>query len=140
MEYLKQHYLDEMLSLSIDLGIRDYRDEKINIRFRRECEDMIDELKGKFNGMSIDINKKIELERLEQERSIPLRDIIYELPPFIAITSVLPNLELEDSLIMGDEHICTIPKKESDEFIKSSVEDLVPIPSESEDTSGSDSE
>ncbi|GKA87128.1 hypothetical protein Tco_0808839, partial [Tanacetum coccineum] len=33
-----------------------------------------------------------------------------------------------------------IPEKESDEFIKSSVEDLVPIPSESEDTSGSDSE
>nr|GEV69714.1 hypothetical protein [Tanacetum cinerariifolium] len=31
-------------------------------------------------------------------------------------------------------------KKESDEVIKSSVEDLVPIPSESEDTSGSDSE
>ncbi|GKE12477.1 hypothetical protein Tco_1416028 [Tanacetum coccineum] len=41
---------------------------------------------------------------------------------------------------MGDEHLSTIPKKESDEFIKSSVEDLVPIPSESEDTSDSDSE
>ncbi|GJS48426.1 hypothetical protein Tco_0598547 [Tanacetum coccineum] len=39
---------------------------------------------------------------------------------------------------MGDENLSTIPKKESDEFIKSSVEDLVPIPSESEDTSGSD--
>nr|GEX42644.1 xylulose kinase-1 [Tanacetum cinerariifolium] len=33
-----------------------------------------------------------------------------------------------------------IPKKESNEFIKSSVEDLVPIPSESDDTSGSDSD
>ncbi|GJS81287.1 hypothetical protein Tco_0747828 [Tanacetum coccineum] len=41
---------------------------------------------------------------------------------------------------MGDEHLSTIPKKESDEFIKSSVEDLVPVPSESEDTSESDSE
>ncbi|GKB15452.1 hypothetical protein Tco_0849375 [Tanacetum coccineum] len=41
---------------------------------------------------------------------------------------------------MGDEHLGTIPKKESDEVIKSSVEDLVPIPSESEDTSESDSE
>ncbi|GJR98649.1 hypothetical protein Tco_0270823 [Tanacetum coccineum] len=46
----------------------------------------------------------------------------------------------EDSLIMGNEELSTIPEKESDEFIKSSVEDLVPIPSESEDTSGSDSE
>ncbi|GKB16714.1 hypothetical protein Tco_0850637 [Tanacetum coccineum] len=41
---------------------------------------------------------------------------------------------------MGDENLSTIPEKESDEFIKSSVEDLVPIPSEFEDTSDSDSE
>ncbi|GJT36262.1 hypothetical protein Tco_0926681 [Tanacetum coccineum] len=33
---------------------------------------------------------------------------------------------------MGDKHLNTIPETESDEFIKSSVEDLVPIPSESE--------
>ncbi|GKD86302.1 hypothetical protein Tco_1357456, partial [Tanacetum coccineum] len=33
---------------------------------------------------------------------------------------------------MGDEHLDTIPETESDEVIKSSVEDLVPIPSESE--------
>ncbi|GJR62400.1 hypothetical protein Tco_1504562 [Tanacetum coccineum] len=58
----------------------------------------------------------------------------------MAITPILPILEPEDSLIMGDEHLSTIPKKESDEFIKSSVEDLVPIPSESKDTSGNDSE
>ncbi|GJU35303.1 hypothetical protein Tco_1183657 [Tanacetum coccineum] len=41
---------------------------------------------------------------------------------------------------MGDEHLSTIPKKESDEVIKSSVENLVPISSEFEDTSESDSE
>ncbi|GJY52906.1 hypothetical protein Tco_0444570 [Tanacetum coccineum] len=33
---------------------------------------------------------------------------------------------------MGDEHLDTIPATESDEVIKSSVEDLVPIPSEPE--------
>ncbi|GJW71087.1 hypothetical protein Tco_0128004 [Tanacetum coccineum] len=32
---------------------------------------------------------------------------------------------------MGDKHLSTIPETESDEVIKSSVEDLVPIPSES---------
>nr|GEV80000.1 reverse transcriptase domain-containing protein [Tanacetum cinerariifolium] len=48
--------------------------------------------------------------------------------------------DLEDSVIMRNEELNTIPEKESDEFIKSSVEDSVPIPSESEDTSGSDSE
>ncbi|GKD19323.1 hypothetical protein Tco_1208481 [Tanacetum coccineum] len=41
---------------------------------------------------------------------------------------------------MGNEELSTIPEKESDKFIKSSVEELIPIPRESEDTSGSDSE
>nr|GEW94217.1 hypothetical protein [Tanacetum cinerariifolium] len=36
---------------------------------------------------------------------------------------------------MGDEHLSTIPETESDEVIKSSVKNLVPIPSESEVTS-----
>ncbi|GJS68451.1 hypothetical protein Tco_0683016 [Tanacetum coccineum] len=57
-----------------------------------------------------------------------------------AITPVLPTREPEDSLIMGDEHLDTIPEKESDELIKSSVENLVPIPSESEDFSENESE
>nr|GEZ30021.1 hypothetical protein [Tanacetum cinerariifolium] len=36
---------------------------------------------------------------------------------------------------MRNEELSTIPEKETDEVIKSSVEDFVPIPSESEDTS-----
>nr|GFA79276.1 hypothetical protein [Tanacetum cinerariifolium] len=39
---------------------------------------------------------------------------------------------------MGDEHLDTIPEKESDEFIKSYVETLVPNPSEFEDESKCD--
>ncbi|GJS70848.1 hypothetical protein Tco_0703689 [Tanacetum coccineum] len=146
--------------------IKDYRNEKIDIRFRRECESLIDELKGKFNGMSIEINKKEELQYLEQvtnlstypsqhfksfcydddddydyeASTIPLNEIDSQIPLSMAITPVLPTLELENSLIIGDEHLSTIPEKESDEFIKSSVEDFVPIPSESEDTFGSNSE
>ncbi|GJU29458.1 hypothetical protein Tco_1173047 [Tanacetum coccineum] len=76
----------------------------------------------------------------DEESTIPLNEITSQIPPSIAITPVLPTMEPEDSLSMGDEHLSTIPEKESDELIKSSVEDLVPIPSESEDTSGSDSE
>ncbi|GKC13358.1 hypothetical protein Tco_1010140 [Tanacetum coccineum] len=48
-----------------------------------------------------------------------------------AITPDLSTEEPDNSLSMGDEHLDTIPKMESDEVIKSSVEDLVPIPSES---------
>ncbi|GJZ36643.1 hypothetical protein Tco_0582834 [Tanacetum coccineum] len=49
-------------------------------------------------------------------------------------------MEPEDSLIMENEELSTIPEKESNEVIKSSVEDLVLILSKSEDTSESDSE
>nr|GEZ77066.1 hypothetical protein [Tanacetum cinerariifolium] len=50
----------------------------------------------------------------------------------IAITHVLSTEEPIDSLSMGDEHLDTILATESHEVIKSSVENLVPIPSESE--------
>ncbi|GJR17767.1 hypothetical protein Tco_0966294 [Tanacetum coccineum] len=49
----------------------------------------------------------------------------------IAITPILSTEEPVNSLIMEDEHLDTISATESDEFIKSSVEILVPIPSES---------
>nr|GFA24897.1 hypothetical protein [Tanacetum cinerariifolium] len=41
---------------------------------------------------------------------------------------VLSTEESDNSLSMGDEHLDTIPATESDKFIKSSVEDLIPIP------------
>ncbi|GJS85512.1 hypothetical protein Tco_0752053 [Tanacetum coccineum] len=59
--------------------------------------------------------------------SIPLKDIIISgLPPCVAITTVLFTEEPVDSLIMEDEHLDTIPETESDELIKSSVEEFVP--------------
>nr|GFA25303.1 hypothetical protein [Tanacetum cinerariifolium] len=50
----------------------------------------------------------------------------------IAITPVLSTEETDNSLSMRDEHLDTISATESDKVIKSSVEDLVSIPSESE--------
>nr|GEW93591.1 hypothetical protein [Tanacetum cinerariifolium] len=79
----------------------------------------------------------------DEEKTIPLCDIISQLPPSIVITpspSVLPIKDPKDSLVMRNEELSTILEMESDEVIKSSVEDLVPILSESKDTSGSDSE
>nr|GEV83158.1 hypothetical protein [Tanacetum cinerariifolium] len=55
-------------------------------------------------------------------------NIISELPPYSADTLSEPI----DSLSMGDEHPDPILATKSDEFIKSSVENLVPNPSESE--------
>nr|GEX37932.1 hypothetical protein [Tanacetum cinerariifolium] len=58
----------------------------------------------------------------------------------MTITPDLPTEELEYSLSMRDEHLSTIPKTESNEVIKSSVKNLVPIPSESKVTSDNESE
>nr|GFA60117.1 hypothetical protein [Tanacetum cinerariifolium] len=50
----------------------------------------------------------------------------------IAITPILSTEEPDNSLSMGDEHLDIILEMESNELIKSSVENLFPIPSESE--------
>nr|GEZ05089.1 hypothetical protein [Tanacetum cinerariifolium] len=52
-------------------------------------------------------------------------------------SAITPNKPVE-SLSMGDEHLNTILATESDEFIKSCVENLVPNPSESEGENGCD--
>ncbi|GKD76986.1 hypothetical protein Tco_1339607, partial [Tanacetum coccineum] len=156
-----------------DFERRNLKIQKMNIKFRggllglKRLHGFLEVIaaKGKFNAMSIEINKKKKLRQLEQaanlstytsepsrhfnsfyddddyeESTIPLNEIVSQIPTYIAIIPVLPTLEPEDSLIMGNEELSTIPEKESDEFIKSSVEDLVPILSESEDTFGSYSE
>nr|GFA74838.1 hypothetical protein [Tanacetum cinerariifolium] len=57
---------------------------------------------------------------------------IAELKENFNVTPSLLIKEPENSLSMGDEHLDTILATKSDEFIKSSIENLVPIPSESE--------
>nr|GEW49706.1 hypothetical protein [Tanacetum cinerariifolium] len=72
----------------------------------------------------------------DEERSDSLDDnIIFGFPLFSTITPNEPVLsieELDNSLSMEDEHLDTILATKSDEFIKSSVENLIPIPSEFE--------
>nr|GFA46636.1 hypothetical protein [Tanacetum cinerariifolium] len=82
--------------------------------------------------------KKQEEKRIEEEQAAKAR--YWKIPACCdddndynsAITPVLSTKETDNSLSMGDEHLDTIPATKSDEVIKSSVEDLVPIPSESE--------
>ncbi|GJX63806.1 hypothetical protein Tco_0296706 [Tanacetum coccineum] len=85
-----------------------------------------------------EILKQREEMRIEREQAANLAGYLENSSK--VITPDLPAEEPEDSLIMGDEHLNTIPEKKSDEVITSSVEDLVRIPSESEDTSVSDSD
>nr|GEW55485.1 hypothetical protein [Tanacetum cinerariifolium] len=55
-------------------------------------------------------------------------NIVFEFPPYSAVTPTEPI----DSLSMGDEHLDTIPATESDEFIKTCVENVILNLSESE--------
>nr|GEW73395.1 hypothetical protein [Tanacetum cinerariifolium] len=82
--------------------------------------------------------KKQEEKRIEEEQAAKAR--YWKIPAScdddddynFAITPVLSTEETDNSLSMGDEHLDTIPATESDEVIKSSVEELVSILSESE--------
>ncbi|GJW87748.1 hypothetical protein Tco_0163088 [Tanacetum coccineum] len=76
---------------------------------------------------------------IHKENIIPLNKMP-QISPSIALAPVFSIMEPEDSLGMGDEHLNTILEKESDEFIKSSVENLVPILSESKDISDDECE
>ncbi|GJX86983.1 hypothetical protein Tco_0337757 [Tanacetum coccineum] len=128
---------DEIKYITNDLSYKRFRGEKIDDEYERDCEIKIKQLLQDYNGLDIEMRKK------ERDDSIPLRDIIDRYSPSVAITSsppVLPTREPEDSLIMGDEHLETILEKESDELIKSIVENLVPIPRESKVTSDNESE
>nr|GEZ04638.1 hypothetical protein [Tanacetum cinerariifolium] len=126
MEDLKQQYLDELKRLS-------------NLEYRKEIK--IGELTENFNGMSIEIRKKEKLLQQEQwaylstHPSEHLNSFCYDDDDedyTLTVTPVLFTQEPDNSLSMGDEHLDTILATESDEFIKSSVENLIPIPSESE--------
>ncbi|GKB73360.1 hypothetical protein Tco_0934772 [Tanacetum coccineum] len=61
-------------------------------------------------------------------------------PTYTPSLPFLATMEPTNTLLMGDEVISTTPTRENDEFIKSSVDDLVPIPRESEVTSDSNLE
>nr|GEU30955.1 hypothetical protein [Tanacetum cinerariifolium] len=68
---------------------------------------------------------------IHNENIIPLN----KTPQISSVNAITPDLPTEEpkySLSMGDEHLSTIPEMKSDEVIKSSVENLVLILSESE--------
>nr|GEV18925.1 hypothetical protein [Tanacetum cinerariifolium] len=116
MEDLKQQYLDEMKSL-------------INSEYHDEIK--IDELKGNFDRMSIEINKKEKLQQLEQVANLStypskrFNSFCYDDDDDEDYTVVItPDFSITDSLIMKNEHLDTIPETKSDEFIKSSIENL----------------
>ncbi|GJS92656.1 reverse transcriptase domain-containing protein [Tanacetum coccineum] len=151
-EQLVDYKIKEIINA---LGYKRFRGEKIDEEYERDCEIRIRKLKQDFNEWGSKVRKKEQAYEEEKyyaacrymlsvtcddgDDYIPLGDIIARYSTSKSITPDLPIQEPNNSLNMGDEHLNTIPAMESDEVIKSSVENLVPIPSEfegmSDDTS-----
>ncbi|GKA00475.1 hypothetical protein Tco_0673025 [Tanacetum coccineum] len=92
-------------------------------------------------NVQAEINRLQEMLHLRNSNQDPLVDL-YDLEGSDEGDMEIDSLTKEplDTLLMGDEVISTIPAREIDEFIKFSVDDLVPIPRESEVTSDSNLE
>nr|GEV46827.1 hypothetical protein [Tanacetum cinerariifolium] len=115
----KQNMEDTMIEL-----LEDCRQKEICC-MHNDVEDLIESV---LNSKLLSINLKSQ--RLDKEKQ-EVKNIVEQSPK--------RRTQPEYSLSMRDEHISTIPEMESDEVIKSSVENLVPIPSESEVTSDNES-
>ncbi|GJZ12626.1 hypothetical protein Tco_0547856 [Tanacetum coccineum] len=139
----------EMNEIINNLGIKRFRGGEIDEDYERDCEIRIRKLKQDFNIWGSEVRQILEQAYEEEKYAaacrymlsvtcddeddyIPLGDIIARNSTSKAITPDLPIQEPDNSLKMGDEHLDTILATESDEVIKSSVENLVPIPSEFE--------
>ncbi|GKE80765.1 hypothetical protein Tco_1550765 [Tanacetum coccineum] len=139
-----------------DLGYKRFRGEKIDKEYERDCEIRIRKLKQDSNEWGSEVRKKeqayneeqysaarrrmLSIPFVDEDDYIPLGDIIARYSTSKAVTPDLPFEEPANSLNMGDEHLSTIPEMESDEVIKSSVENLVPITSEFEGISNDTSD
>ncbi|GJZ67302.1 hypothetical protein Tco_0630542 [Tanacetum coccineum] len=142
----EQQLVDRKIKeITNDLGIRRFRGEEIDEEYERDCEIRIRKLKQDFNIWGSEVRKKEKAYEDEKYAaacrymlSITCDDEDDYIP--LAITTDLPIEEPDNSLKMGDEHLDTIPATESDEVIKSSVENLVPIPSKFEGISADTSD
>nr|GFC49752.1 hypothetical protein [Tanacetum cinerariifolium] len=85
------------------------------------------------------VQKKLEEKRIEEEQAAQAQNS--KIPVCFDddddYSAITPNKPI-GSLSMWDEHLDTNPETESDEFIKSCVETIVPNPSESEGENGCD--
>nr|GEW87849.1 hypothetical protein [Tanacetum cinerariifolium] len=102
---------------------------------------LMEQLTSTCDMVSQFIQKKEEEKKIEEDQAANARywniPACYDDDDDDYAFAIIPN-EPVNSLSMGDEHLDTISAIKSDEFIKSSVENLVPILSESEGESECD--
>nr|GEW83781.1 hypothetical protein [Tanacetum cinerariifolium] len=121
---------------SNSFGFDQFLPQQLPVIVQTPLEESMKNLRITFQDWSKNIQQKKEEEEKQIAEEQAAKARYWKISNFydddedytIAITPKEPD----NSLSMGDEHLDTIPATESDEFIKSSVENLVPNPSESE--------
>nr|GEW13694.1 hypothetical protein [Tanacetum cinerariifolium] len=110
------------------------------LSFRPMLMEQMEQLTSMYEMFCQFIQKKQEEKQIEEEQAAKAQNskILVCYDDDDDYNSAITPDEIIDSLSMGDEHLDTISATESDEFIKSSVENLVPNPSESEGENGCD--
>ncbi|GJV79802.1 hypothetical protein Tco_1515672 [Tanacetum coccineum] len=106
---------------------------------KHRCLDKVKEMKRYRSEKIDDLKKYLEMINLRNSNQDPPVDL-YDLKGSDEGDNKIDPLTMElfDTFLMGDKVISTTPERENDEFINSSVDDLVPIPKESEVTSIND--
>nr|GEV11136.1 hypothetical protein [Tanacetum cinerariifolium] len=138
---------DRVFEIKDVLGTKQYKPEDIQELFRQllnDVQNIHEELAEYINTPELFRQLSNDVQNINEELAEYINTLGWNRPAFydddddddvdytIAIAPILSTKEPVDFLSMGDEHLDTIPATESDEVIKSSVEDLIPIPSESE--------
>ncbi|GJZ10950.1 hypothetical protein Tco_0545709 [Tanacetum coccineum] len=109
-----------------------------------ESQKQFDKIQEQFNINQEKLNMNVQNELNRHQEMLNLRNSNQDPPVDLYYLEGSDEGDLEigsltkepsDTLLMGDEVISTTLERENDEFIKSSVDDLVPIPRESEVTS-----
>ncbi|GJR80142.1 hypothetical protein Tco_0150927 [Tanacetum coccineum] len=133
MEDLKQHYLDEMLSLSNQIQIKDYRNEKIDIHFRRECEITIDELKDVIpDSIQSLLNRANSIIFLIEDFAGELAPI-NPIPPGIVEADPEKDIRLIEKLL-NDDSSPHSPEELNSEIPDAIIESFSPSPIPVEDS------
>nr|GEX65743.1 hypothetical protein [Tanacetum cinerariifolium] len=115
---------DRIFKIKDALGTKQYKPEDLQELFRELSNDM--------QNIHEELAEYINTPGWNRHAFYDDEDDDDDVDYTIKITPVLSTEKPIDSLSMRDEHLDTIPATRSDKVIKSSVEDLVPIPSESE--------
>ncbi|GJT57949.1 hypothetical protein Tco_0993003 [Tanacetum coccineum] len=120
---------DEINDITNDLSYKRFRGEKIDDEYERDCEIKINQLLQDYNGLDIEMRKKERVLMEEKYFAVSqrIKSICNDEDDSIHLRDIIARIYLRFCCY----HI--FPYDFGNELRTSNVENLVPIPSESED-------